>query len=423
MIEIILSIIVICVLFISLRSKNLSILYPNTANIYLFYFFLIFIPFFSSSFYSSFSNRPGYENLIFGLVFHLFFFIAGFTLGNLLFSNDSKKYHQSPFRVTNKRQENYIRFLTIASVFIFLHQIFTLGEIPIYNLIINSVLTEADVIAREGVFKTNTNPLSILWHWNRSLIIPFLIFYNAILVIKGARSLRVLILLICFMIINNSLDGSLGSIVFVFLGLGFVYYGTKQKINVKSILLLPIVFAYPIIFDFLFANDFNLFNSIERILNRISFDSFDRVLKYYDVYGIDQPFLGGRTNKLHTLLSGKEFFSSSNYIFIKHLPYSKYNYALTGNMNANHIAYMYSDFGNLGVTINSVLIGIITASINKFYFSIPKTPITYSIFVIQILLFFKLSGTNPTSILVGHGSILLIVISALIRHEKTSHTI
>ena len=366
-------------------------------------------------------NRPGYENLILGLVFHLFFFIIGFFLGNLICGNNSKNYHYKPFTAPSNKQEVYVKYLVYVSFVIFIHQIFTLGEIPIFNLLINTVLTESDVIAREAVYKTNSNPLSILWHWNRSLIIPFLVFYHTILTLKGIKSFKTLILLIFFMIINNSLDGSLGSIVFVFLGIGFIYYGTKQKISLKFIFVIPFIFAYPILFDLLFANEFNLINSVTRILNRISFDSFDRVLKYYDVYGIDQPFLGGRTNKLHTLISGKEFFSSSNYIFVKHLPYSKYNYALTGNLNANHIAYMYSDFGNFGVIISSLIIGTITAFINKLYFRIPKTPVTYSIFTIQILLFFKLSGTNPTSILMGHGSLLLILVTLLIRHEKISY--
>lgn len=421
--EILLSVIVVLVFFFIYREKNLGIFYPNTANIYFYFFSFLFFPFFFKSYYSVFSSRPGYESLIIGLIIHLFLFLFSFSLGNILLGNNSKKYYYAPFKASSIKQDLYVKYLTYFSIIIFFHQVFSLQQIPILNLISNDVFTGSDVIAREAVYKTNSSYLTILWHWNRSLIIPFLVFYNTILCLKGIKSFKKLIPLIIFMIINNSIDGSLGSVAFVFFGLFFIYYGTLNKINFKLFLFIPLIIAYPILFEFLFANEFNFYNTINTILNRISIDSFERVLKYYDVYGIDQPFLGGRTNKLHILLSGQEFFSSSNYLFVKHLSNTKLDYAMTGNLNANHIAYMYSDFGNFGVAISSIIVGLITALINKLYFMTPKTPITYSIFILQILLFYKLTGTNPTSILMGHGSLLLIIITAFLRREKTSYTL
>src|SRR5690606_29483852 len=101
-----------------------------------------------------------------------------------------------------------------------------------------------------------------------------------------------------------------------------------------------------------------------------------------------------------------------NYVFIYRLN-SPQDHLMSGSANAHYIRYMYADFGLVGVGVVSFLVGTIPGAFEGTYVRLLKIDIVYAMYVISITLFWKLMGTQPTTVLVSHGAIVLLVAAIL----------
>ena len=157
--------------------------------------------------------------------------------------------------------------------------------------------------------------------------------------------------------INNSLSSALTPVAMLFVIAALAaFYGVPKVSPAQVLLPILVIPAFPFIIVLL-GSDRNLNEAIDDTIDefsqRFSYETIERTVKYFNVFGIKRPLLDGRTNNIHTLVSGKPYFHVSNYMFRKQLSARMLRTHGTGNMNAHHVAYTYSDYGLLGAGVIS----------------------------------------------------------------------
>lgn len=419
MLEILLFLYLILILFILNRLyKVINIKYFTINGFYLLFFFAacsaLLLPY-----VNELKNRPGYENMLLAIFLHFSFYALGIIAFNCFFSFNYKSSFSSYISdefYTNSLEKRILKILLVVSVILSVTQIITLKTIPILMIFqsSNNVDYAELAITRSETFDGGV--LGYIFHLNRQLLIPlvtigyFLIFFFS----KTIKTFLIFFIVLIFAIVNNSLSSALAPVATLFLLIFFSYLYISPKLNIRNVILLFLaILSFPFLVEYISSDNLSLFNSISHTADKVAYrytgETLDRTLCYFDYYGIESDFLGGRTNKLFTIFSGEELFKVQNFMFVKHLPKEKLFYASHGNMNANFIAYMYSDFSFIGVIISSFLMGFITSLFQNFYIQKEKTILNFSAYIVTIGLFWKLSGTQPTTILFSHGAVFLFI--------------
>jgi len=170
---------------------------------------------------------------------------------------------------------------------------------------------------------------------------------------------------------------------------------------------------FPIFSDYMYSDmtfSQSLIQTILKTSNRFGFETADRTLSYFDLYNNSSQYLGGRTNALARLFTGLEPFNVQNHVFLYRLRAGSVpDHLLYGSANAHFIGYMNADFGLWGVFWSSVLVGSTLAFFDAIYITLRKNEIVISLYIITVTLFWKLMGTQPTTILFSHGALLMLL--------------
>ena len=361
------------------------------------------------------SDRPGYLNYLIAILMHTFFICFGVVLSYFMFNNGkvpNRKY--SAFNFKTVRSVLFLKnLIMIIALISFFHQILTLDSIPFLLIFKGSV---ADLtMARESGYKLHGGLMVYIWHFSRMVFIPFLVsFYFLKLVdCKTKKNLLAFILVLAFGIVNNALSGAKAPVAMLFLILAILYFNQLGKIKIRVVIYsFLLIISFPFFVEYLFS-DVGFIDSLghflEKFINRFSYETFDRTLSYFDIFPYREPFLGGRTNSLFTLFTGESYFNVQNYVFIFRLDSLK-EHLLYGSANAHFIGYMNADFGITGVILSCLFIGLIIGTIDLFASSVMRDNISLSIYIIIGFIFWKLMGSQPTTVLFSHGAILAFII-------------
>lgn len=415
------------ILIVHLLTNFLSFTQPNILSFYSIVFFVMCISLISPFTNNEFVDRPGYYDLSIALFLHIFFILLPYTICYVSNFNNLKLYtinfkRSKLFRIKNEKVIFYVIFLIFF--FIFLHQLFFIPNIPIF-LLLQNVSGDELTMAREESFKLNSNFYVYFWHFNRMIFAPlvtlvsFLIYKHEIVNKKKWFIIFLFTLLIACL--NSALSSALAPVAIILLMIFLLNVYLNNKISLKyTIFMFFVVISFPLAVEFLFSDgDFinSAGNTIYKIFNRFSIETFDRTLVYFDLFPYHIDYLGGRTNRLFLFFTGEDFFNVQNYAFIYYLESilgKNISYHLIhGSLNANFIGYMNADFGYYGVVFSSIFMGFVLT-----YFEIVMTRLNKNMFVISLyillfIIFWKMMGTNPISILVGHGGILILILAFL----------
>jgi len=370
---------------------------------------------------SDFSARVGYYDYLFAIIFHFFFFVCGvFGIYALTGFNTAER---GAFFVGGserffpyKYEKKVIRAGVFLSIGIFLHQTLSLREIPFFAIFSGAYDAAEIATLREETFKLNESFALYFWHLNRQVLGPLLVAVFLYLHVRspsrwsGLRFAGIL----AFVVINNAASSALAPVASIFLLLLLVYLAITPRRNIGAVIVaVVLLFAFPVFVEGFFSDKTGgqLIEAVVlKIVNRFSLETFDRTLSYFDLFPYEHPYANGATNRIFAFLSGNDVFNVQNYVFLARLTELK-EHLLTGNANAHFIGYMNADFGLVGVAASSVVVGAIVG-----YFDVKLTrqlprPFALACYFLCVILFWKLMGTQPTTILVSHGAILVLLFS------------
>lgn len=397
----------------------LNLRFPTIPGFYFIWFLLMATTLLQPLEIELHSSSKGYNNFLIALLEHAFFFLLGLVLSY------NRKWVKSKVIADRIYENNFVfnesKIIKIVSYFslaLFLHALISIQKIPILEILragADESMAADATVNKEALFKGDIGLNNYIWNLNRQILFPIVIIYYFSLYFlnRNKGNFRMFMFFFIIGVINNSISGSLAPVALIFfmLGLTFVYL----SIGIKAKHYLIVFFcslSFPIFVEYS-ATDKDFFDSAEvtvtKTIYRFSGETFKRSIDYFNVYGVDEEFLGGRTHKIFTYFSGDEYFNVSNHIFVKNLPERKLFYASTGHQNAHFICYLYSDFGHIGVIIGSFIMGFILAKFQLLCTNRVRDKISFSAYIILVTLFWKLMGVHPFTILFSHGGILLIV--------------
>jgi oligosaccharide repeat unit polymerase len=375
----------------------------------------------------SFNNlvelRPGYDEYLISILLHTGFMGFGILLSYIMISGTkipNRSYSLLHYLQSTKLDKVMVCIL-VFTILVFIHQILTLGSVPFF-LVFAGVDVASLTMARETGYKLHGGLGVYVWHFSRMVFIPFLVSYYFVKYLEKRTSSTLFITILLFGIVNNALSGAKAPVAMIFLIMAVTYFNLKGKVEVMRLLYAAIgILVFPFVIEFIYS-DLNFFDALEHFLikfvDRFSYETFDRTLSYFDIFPHQQEYLGGRTNSLFLLFTGNEYFNVQNFVFLERLDSLK-DHLLYGSANAHFIGYMNADFGILGVMISSFIIGFIMGGMDSISSSVLNNKLLYPLYVIMGFIFWKLMGSQPTSVLFSHGAILsFIILFILSKHCK-----
>ncbi|TMN94510.1 hypothetical protein CWB63_03595 [Pseudoalteromonas sp. S409] len=360
------------------------------------------------------SQRLGYFDYLNAITIHTLLIGLGLFCSYLMFNNGkvpSRAYSENFIFKSAPRADKYVFLLIFFVVIIFIHQILSLRSIPFLMMFTDSSVSEL-TMAREGGYKLQGGFSVYFWHFSRMVFIPFLVILTFIKFLgKKDYSSFLLFLFVLFVgVFNNALSGAKAPVAMLFLCMFIAYVLLKGSFKLRYLLVaIVFIFIFPFFVEYSysessFIDTLSLFS--EKVIKRFSHETFDRTLSYFDSFPYILDYLGGRTNSLFLLFSQESYFNVQNFIFIERIDGDVKEHLLHGSANAHFIGYMNADFGMLGVLLSCFTIGLIIGFLDVKSSSRIKTPESFALYIVMAFIFWKLMGSQPTSVLFSHGSIL-----------------
>lgn len=423
---IVLLLVVAIISFTQYATRFISFTQPTILGFYSVVFMIMvfsLLPFKASQ---ALMTRPGYTNFLYAILLHLFFILAPYFLcytGNINnLRRSTRSFRRSDIQPV--RREKIIFFLLFILVsLIFVHQLNSLPVVPIL-LILQNVSGEELALARETAFKLNDSKFIYLWHFNRMIFAPLLVLTAFLIYTRETGSRRIFwgfILLVAMVLacLNGSISSALAPVAIIFFMLFFLRnYFVKSISIINSILMVAVILTFPVLVEYLFSEDnfvSSASNTILKVFKRFSLETFDRTLVYFDLFPNEAHYLGGSTSRIFTVITGNEYFNVQNYAFLYYLENilgkSLRPHLLYGSLNANFIGYMNADFGLWGVGISSLIMGCIITYFEMTLTKLNKNIFVCSLYVMLVVLFWKMMGSQPSSILIGHGGIPMLLLA------------
>lgn len=404
---------------VNMATGFFSLRYPSIAGFYFIFFLLMAGTLIQPDEIEKYKHLPGYNNFVISLFIHAFFFLLGVLVAfnvRLRPRLIAEKISISGFKKFEKPM--FVVATTIA-ILLFIHALVSIQSIPIVEILkagSNEALAAEATINKESLFKESIGINNYLWNLNRQIFFPLVVIYlfSKYFETKTRKDLLIFLLFLILGVLNNSISGSLAPVGLLFFMLGICFIYLSKNIKTKHYIIVGLLsILFPIFVDYS-ASDYSISESsqitLEKTLYRFTGETFKRSLDYFNVYGVSEPFLGGRTHKIFTYFSGESFFNVSNHIFVQNLPERKLFYASTGHQNAHFICYMFADFGFFGIVLSSFLIGFLISQFQIICARLIDNKLSFAAYVILVTLFWKLMGVHPFTILFSHGALLLIAL-------------
>jgi|GEM_PF-4476894 len=408
-------------LFAHSFAHILSIRRITIIGFYYYMWILMLMPLLFSPVSDEFTSRNGFQSFLAASFAHPLFMLIGYLsmvmpqagVVRQRFNGQSLRVWSS---LAQTRRLVYY-FAIICSVIMF-HQFISLDKNPLFIMLSGGGDAVELAYAREESFKLNRNFFTYIWHFNRMVFFPFtiLVAFFMYYITKNKKWLAVFVILLIFGAINNAVSSALAPVALLGLLIMLSYIRISKGFSTSAIsVMLILTLIFPVVVEYSYSSmqfSESMLYTLKKIFGRFSFETMDRTISYFDVFPDYYDFLGGRTNALFTLFNGEEVFNVQNYIFINRLS-TVHDHLLHGSANAHFIGYMYADFGLFGVAAASLIVGAIIGFIERKYYGFKNSVVVLACYMITVTLFWKLMGTQPTTILFSNGAILLLLMAAL----------
>jgi oligosaccharide repeat unit polymerase len=370
----------------------------------------LILPAFNVLFY----DRAGYYDYLVAIILHTLCTCVGVFVAYFIFNASKVPRRLFDFSlVSSNSNDRFSLFILLVVVCLLVHQIFSLGSVPIMQIFLSEDVASL-TNARESSYKLNEGIFVYFWHFSRMIFAPFLVvyFFSRYYLSKTHKNLLVFILVLVLCIINNSLSGAVAPVAMLFLCSGVMFYYLGGQVSLFKIFIgLIAIFSFPFYVEYTYSS-MSFIDSLvyfcQKVLFRFSGETFDRTLSYFDIFPYESFYLGGRTNGLFTMFSGLDYFNVQNMVFLERLEEIK-PHLINGSANAHYIGYMNADFGMLGVILGSFFVGLLIGVIDLICSRRIQTKVQLSIYIVMSFIFWKLMGSQPTTVLFSHGALLCML--------------
>jgi len=237
------------------------------------------------------------------------------------------------------------------------------NEIPLIEVLKNPGGNAKFALMREDALKTlhMTVIEKYLFHWLRSLFIPFGIISSLFLAdIYKKRKYKILFIsFLIFGLFVNSLTLEKSPLAAIVLSIAAYIFLKREKIKLKLLLtLLVLILAGPVLISyFLFADRPDVFDVLLwSYINRILVTPAEVLFYYFQFFPEKHDFLLGRATQIFSWMSVEGLFNVSNYV-------AKLWWKVpdtTGSANAHYLGLYWASFGWWGTTLATVFFGFIT---------------------------------------------------------------
>lgn len=315
----------------------------------------------------------------------------------------------------------FLQILFSICVLIFLLYLLRTRVLPLFELIKNPGAYLKLQFMREEALKLLpvTFIEKYLFHWLRSLFLPFGIVASLFLclIYHKRRYLILFILFFVFGIFINTLTLEKSPTAAIFFALMTLLYLRQKKIKLKFILLTIVIvlFAPILIMYFLHFGRENIFKVLyTSLLNRIFITPSETLFQYFKIFPEIHNFLYGRATQLFSWLHTVGQFPLANYVAKTWWKNPK----TTGSANVTFIGDFWADFGWIGVLLSIFIVGIV---IHLFYWKILQVSnyrkniifVTITATIVPIFTFGFFSS-NFTTLFFTKGLILMVICLCLI---------
>jgi hypothetical protein len=406
-------------LFAHSFAQILSIKRITIIGFYYYMWILMLVPLLFSPVSDEFTSRYGFQSFLIASFIHPMFILIGYLLiVTPQVGVFRQRFNSQSLRVwvSLARTRRLVYYFAAACSVVMIHQFLSLDKNPLLIMLSGGTDTVELVYAREDSFKLNRNFFTYIWHFNRMVFFPFVILvaFFSYYITKSGKWLALFILLLIFGAINNAVSSALAPVALLGLLVMLSYIRVSRGFSTSAVsIMLVLTLFFPVVVEYLYSSmqfSESMLYTLKKIFGRFSFETMDRTISYFDVFPDHYGFLGGRTNALFTLFSGEEVFNVQNYIFLYRLN-TVHDYLLTGSANAHFIGYMYADFGLFGVAAASLVVGLIIGLIERRYYRLKSSAVVLACYMITVTLFWKLMGSQPTTVLFSNGAILLLMMA------------
>lgn len=336
--------------------------------------------------------------------------------------SETRNFYNAPvvLSVVDRRRWPGVWVLILFAVGLLGLYIITTPAIPLFYLLTGGTDSLELAVMREESFKLRRGFAVYLFQWNRALFFPYLAMltyaYSRLYPKLSTKLLFIVVLPLA--LFNNALSTAEAPVAEVLLGVFLTHYLIeKGRISVRLVLLaFLVVFAYSIILPVV-VDQVPLaqvpavaLSTYVKILNRFTLETAERISWYVDLFPRTHDFLGGTSMRPIALLTGQGHFNLPNYVFRQAFPAR----LSTGHANAPFIAHLYANWGFLGVLVGSFLIGWSLESLQVYLVRSKKTIWTLVAYAFSILVWRKLLSTEPTTVLISHGALLVFFLPSLV---------
>jgi hypothetical protein len=282
--------------------------------------------------------------------------------------------------------------------------------IPLLYLIQNPGDSWNVALLREDSFKLLDSPLTYLYTWVGSLLLPLVCMISLGFYLLSRRRSWLLLFL-----------SALGS--------GLLYAGmTVAKAPVATVVLLLLLFVYlyrggrltgltaigpllVLLYPFVvvmtaYWETLTVQGALIALFDRMFYLPAQVVFWYFELFAPGS--LGGATSQNLAWLMGWNHFDIANYVGLHGLGYK-------GSVTANaaFIGYLYADFGWIGVLAGATLAGAIMQACQVYLVRRPKTVVSVAIYAYLIVAFWFLHSTGLPIVLLSKGVLFAVLTPAL----------
>ncbi len=366
-------------------------------------------------------QRAGYGSYLAAIIIHVIFFGIGLFLAYAIINKGRIPTRYFPANChpsTKSIRSSVILLVALFALLFFIHQILSLGAAPLFMIF--SATGEELTVAREGGYKLQQGVSIYAWHFSRMVFVPFLVtaFFLRWHVGRETKWLAIFLVTLLLGAVNNGLSTALTPVAMLFVTILIALYHAKRGIKTSTAgLLLVLVFSFPFFVEFLYSEK-PFIEALEyfifKVLQRFSFETFDRTLSYFDYYPhLNGGYLEGRSIGFLAALSNEEFVNTANVIFLHRLESFKWHLAY-GNANAHFIGYMNAEGGLLVVAVACLAVGFVVGALDVFASRGIRSLYGYSFYVVLGFILWKLMGSQPTTVLFSHGAVLCVLMIYLV---------
>lgn len=334
-----------------------------------------------------------------------------------------------------------ISFLSFGLFIAYLfHNNIELSKYPLFQMFATQD-TDTLALSREFVFKLldprwSDNKYSFLFYFYLALrmwLFPFLTIYTLLCFLVSRKYIWLAIFIIDFSvaIFYAALSIARAPVAALIMRISVAwYYYKKSSLNKKLLVLMMImIVSFPIIITTIAYNKSDFVFGLYGVARRLFFTPADDLLIYFQAFPIYFDFQYGMTIlKPFYHLIGHDHFYIENEIYHYQFPFSN---VPTGHANAAFLSNFFADFGVLGVSMGSFLVGSSIQYINiKLVRSrrdvMNVTIYAYLVYALWIINFGSLTsviGTNGVIFIISMPviySIIDFIINNIIKFQKVS---